>query len=106
MDKRSNRSKKFIDFINQGGESLLNMATYDALQHDLYEQGVNAWGWKKFPKEYQDCNSLFVEQWREKNKEKVYFYCYLQFLAQEQLDEMSYEPVELKPWDPLGMLAR
>ena len=87
MDKRSNRSKKFIDFINQGGESLLNMATYDALQHDLYEQGVNAWGWKKFPKEYQDCNSLFVEQWREKNKEKVYFYCYLQFLAQEQLDE-------------------
>ena len=28
------------------------------------------------------------------------------YLTQEQLDEMSYEPVELKPWDPLGMLAR
>ena len=28
------------------------------------------------------------------------------YLTQEQLDEMAYEPIELKPWDPLGMLAR
>lgn len=87
LDRRSIRGKKFLDFIHQGGESLLNMATYDALQQDLYNAGVNAWGWKKFPSEYQDCNSPFVAKWREKNQEKVYFYCYLQFLAQEQLDE-------------------
>lgn len=87
LDKRSNRSKQFLDFIAQGGPALLNMATYDALQYELYAKGINAWGWQKFPKEYQDCNSPFVEQWREKNKEQVYFYCYLQFLAHEQLDE-------------------
>ena len=27
------------------------------------------------------------------------------YLTQEQLDEMAYEPVELKPWDPMGTLA-
>lgn len=87
LDKRTSRGKKFVDFMEQGGESLLNMATYDALQRELYSQGENAWGWRKFPKEYQDCNSTFVSLWREKHQEQVYFYCYLQFIAAEQLEE-------------------
>lgn len=86
-DRRSNRGKKFLDFVANGGESLLNMATYDALQRVLYQKGENAWGWTKFPKEYQDCNSPFVADWRKNNEELISFYCYLQFLAQEQLDE-------------------
>ena len=87
LDRRRNRSKQFLDFMEQGGQSLLNMATYDALQRELYEAGQNAWGWCKFPKEYQDCQGPFVDSWREKNKNKIYFYCYLQFIAQEQLDD-------------------
>lgn len=86
-DKRTSRGKKFLEFIQNGGESLLNMATYDAMQRVFYEKGINAWGWKKFPREYQDCNSAFVSDWREKNKQLVYFYCYLQFIAEEQLAE-------------------
>lgn len=87
LDKRTSRGKKFVDFIEQGGESLLNMATYDALQRELYAAGENAWGWRKFPKEYQDCNSTFVQLWRDKHQEQVYFYCYLQFIAAEQLED-------------------
>ena len=86
-DRRSNRGKKFLEFVRQGGESLLNMATYDAMQREFYDEGINAWGWMKFPKQYHDCQGPFVEKWRETHKEKVYFYCYLQFLAQEQLEE-------------------
>lgn len=86
-DRRSKRGKKFLEFIANGGDSLLNMATYDAMQRSLYESGVNAWGWMKFPKEYHDCHSPFVSNWREANQELVYFYCYLQFLAQEQLED-------------------
>ena len=86
-DRRSIRGKKFAEFVKNGGQSLINMATYDALQRELYAKGVNAWGWLKFPKEYQDCNSPFLEQWRKNNYKTVMFYCYLQFVAQEQLEE-------------------
>lgn len=87
LDKRTNRSKQFVDFLEQGGESLINMATYDALQHEFFASGKEAEGWTDFPKEYQDCRGPFVEEWRKKHQEDVYFYCYLQFLAQEQLEE-------------------
>lgn len=87
LDKRTLRGKKFQEFCDKGGASLLNMATYDALQKELYDRGVDAWGWKMFPAEYQDCRSKFVEIWREKHASDVKFYCYLQFLAAEQLEE-------------------
>lgn len=85
-DKRSLRGRKFLDFIEKGGRSLLNMATYDALQAALYAQGINAWGFEEFPKEYRQADSPFVEAWRQEHPQEVRFYCYLQFIAQEQLD--------------------
>ena len=86
-DKRSLRGRKFLDFIEKGGQSLINMATYDALQASLYAQGINAWGFNVFPKEYRDANSPFVQAWRQEHADEVRFYCYLQFIAQEQLDD-------------------
>ncbi len=85
-DKRSNRGRKFLAFIEQGGDNLLNMATYGAIQEELFNQGIDASGWQAFPRELSHCNSPFVEVWRNEHSELVRFYCYLQFLAQEQLD--------------------
>lgn len=89
-DRRSHRGRKFLDFIEEGGESLLCMATYDALQASLYAKGKNAWGWTEFPKEYQQSGSPFVQSWRKEHLDDVRFYCYLQFIAQEQLED-AYE---------------
>lgn len=86
-DRRSNRAKQFLEFVDKGGESLLNMATYDAIQSELCDRGEHAWGWGKFPRELRDCKSQFVKSWRAKHHEQVMFYCYLQFLAHEQLQE-------------------
>ncbi len=86
-DKRSSRGIKFNEFIERGGQNLINMATYDALQSWYYKKGVDAYSWEKFDKEYRDVNSTFVEQWRKDNSQDVLFYCYLQFLAAEQLAE-------------------
>lgn len=86
-DKRSLRGRKFLEFIEKGGSSLINMATYDAMQASLYAKGVNAWGWKLFPKEYRSFASPFVEAWRKEHIDEVRFYCYLQFIAKEQLEE-------------------
>ncbi len=84
-DKRSSRGNKFNEFVERGGENLINFATYDAMQHYFYSQGVDAYSWEKFPKEYQDIHSTFVESWRKQHQQDVMFYCYLQFLAYEQL---------------------
>ena len=89
-DRRSHRGRKFLEFIEEGGESLLCMATYDALQASLYAKGKNAWGWTEFPKEYQQSGSPFVQSWRKEHLDDVRFYCYLQFIAQEQLED-AYE---------------
>lgn len=86
-DKRSLRGRKFLEFIEKGGSSLINMATYDAMQASLYAKGVNAWGWKLFPKEYRTFSSPFVDAWRKEHIDEVRFYCYLQFIAKEQLEE-------------------
>ncbi len=86
-DKRSSRGNKFLRFMEKGGQDLLNMATYDALQASYYKNGVNAYSWEKFEKEYQNVNSPFVEQWRKDHYKEVLFYCYLQFLAAEQLED-------------------
>ncbi len=86
-DRRSNRGRKFLDFMEQGGKSLLAMGTYDALQAELYAEGKNAPGWTDFPQEYQNSSSPFVEIWRQNHLDDVQFYCYLQFLAAEQLEE-------------------
>ncbi len=86
-DKRTLRGREFLKFIQDGGISLLDMATYDALQFSLYEQGIDAYGWPAFPKEFRSSDSPFVEKWREEHASDVRFYCYLQFLAQEQLKQ-------------------
>ena len=86
-DKRSNRGIKFNEFVEDGGQNLLNFATYDALQQHFYNQGIDANTWEKFPTEYQDVNSPFVESWRNEHMQDVLFYCYLQFLAAEQLED-------------------
>ncbi len=86
-DRRSTRGRKFLEFIEEGGDSLLCMATYDALQAYFYSKGKNAWGCQEFPREYQHCGSPFVKAWQQEHLNEVRFYCYLQFIAQEQLDD-------------------
>lgn len=86
-DRRSLRGRKFLAFMEQGGRDLINMATYGALQAELFSQGIEASGWQAFPRELNQADSPFVEVWRNEHSQDVRFYCYLQFLAQEQLDE-------------------
>ncbi|MBQ9274924.1 MAG: 4-alpha-glucanotransferase [Succinivibrio sp.] len=89
-DRRSTRGKKFLEFIEQGGRSLLDMATFDALQEFFVKQGKAAASWMDFPREYQKASQPFVEVWRKEHSDDVRFYCYLQFLAAEQLQQ-AYE---------------
>ena len=86
-DRRSLRGRRFCEFVEAGGRSLLNMATYDAIQKDLYSKGIEAKGWQAFPRELQNAYSPFVDVWRTEHADDVRFYSYLQFLAAEQLED-------------------
>ena len=86
-DKRTIRGREFLKFIEEGGQNLLDMATFDALQASYYAEGVDAGGWQAFRREHQSSLSPFVENWRNEHSREIRFYCYLQFLAKEQLHE-------------------
>lgn len=101
LDKRTRRAREFLDFISAGGESLMLMAAYDALQAHFYATGIDAWGWPAFPREYQDAGSYFVSDFIKTHQSDVNFYCYLQFIAQEQLDAACAQAHKLHM--PLGI---
>jgi len=82
---RSARATAFKKFVKEGGDSLLQQASYDALQAYFYEQGQEAWGWPAWPEEFQEFHKADVATWIKDNQDRVNFYNYLQWLADEQL---------------------
>ncbi|MBZ9610936.1 4-alpha-glucanotransferase [Rheinheimera maricola] len=78
-------NKAFKLFKQQGGDSLLQLALYDALHVHLYQQDQMQWGWPVWPEQYRDPTSKAVMQFAKQHKAELDYYCYLQFIAQQQL---------------------
>ncbi len=75
----------FVQFLQQGGASLQQLALYDALHLHLYQQDSTNWGWPVWPAQYRDPQSDTVQQFAAQHQADIGFYCYLQFIAQQQL---------------------
>lgn len=78
-------SNAFKQFKADGGTSLQQLALYDALHAYLYQQDNMHWGWPNWPEEYRDPQSDTVQAFAAKHQAELDFYCYLQFIAQQQL---------------------
>ena len=78
-------NKAFKQFKLQSGDSLLQLALYDALHAHLYQQNSDYWGWPNWPEQYRDPASDAVMQFSKQHSAELDFYCYLQFIAQQQL---------------------
>ncbi|KUM53801.1 4-alpha-glucanotransferase [Rheinheimera sp. EpRS3] len=78
-------TKAFKQFKTDGGASLQQLALYDALHAYLYQQDSMHWGWPNWPEEYRDPQSDAVQAFAVKHQAELDFYCYLQFMAQQQL---------------------
>lgn len=76
---------EFTEFKREGGASLQQLALYDALHAFLIKQDSNYWGWPNWPEQYRDPQSDAVQQFAEDHQQQLDFYCYLQFIAQQQL---------------------
>lgn len=79
--------ENFASFKQQGGASLQQLALYDALHSYLYQQDSQHWGWPNWPEQYRDIDSEAVQQFAAEHSSELEFYCYLQFMAQQQLAE-------------------
>ena len=78
-------AQAFSIFKQQSGESLLQLALYDAIHAHLIEKDMHAWGWPVWPEAWQKPDSPEVLAFAKEHQAELDFYCYLQFIAREQL---------------------
>lgn len=87
LDVNSERAAAFLDFVELGGESLKQQATFDALHSTLHAQDSSVWGWPVFPDKYRRFDSRSVEQFIGDHQDLVHLYMYLQWVADSQVNE-------------------
>jgi 4-alpha-glucanotransferase len=75
----------FESFKQQGGDSLRQLALYDALHMYLIAKNPDAWGWPNWPEQYRNADSEAVREFAAANQDDIEFFSYLQFCAQQQL---------------------
>lgn len=79
----------FDNFKQQGGASLRQLALYDALHLHLIAQDPHAWGWPNWPQQYQQADSAAVQAFAAEHQDEIEFFSYLQFCAQQQLEQVQ-----------------
>lgn len=87
LDKNTDRARAFLDFVEEGGDSLLHQATFDALHAQLHAEDSSVWGWPVFPEKYRRFGNPAVQSFIEENQDAVHLYMYLQWVADTQINE-------------------
>ncbi|MER2494137.1 4-alpha-glucanotransferase [Catenovulum sediminis] len=87
--KNTHRSQKFDDFCDEMGAELDTLCTYDALYEHFHKQNPDVYGWKDWPAEYQQANSAAVIQFAQENKQRIGFFKYCQWIADQQLSGIA-----------------
>jgi len=83
----SDRLNAFNTYVEAKGESLLQQASYDALQFKFLAEDQNLWGWPAWPESFQSFQTETTQEWIESHKQEVLFWCYCQWVAELQLEE-------------------
>ena len=96
MANGSYRARAFREFQDRWGETLDRQALYETLQEFLHRQDRTVWGWPVWPERYRDPASAAVKQFAVEHEERIEFFQYLQWLADEQLGAVARRSLELK----------
>lgn len=89
LGKDTERDKAFQSFCTLQGGPLDQHATFEALLAYFKSKDINAWGWPVWPEEYRDHNSEAVQQFAAEHQDAVNYWKYLQFIADEQLQQVD-----------------
>lgn len=88
-NENASRLSEFTSFVTQKGETLQKQATYDALQYKFSIESKpdinNASHYVNWPEGFQSFSSDETQKWIADNEQEVLFWCYCQWVAQEQL---------------------
>ncbi len=87
LDKNTDRAQAFLSFVEQGGDSLLHQAAFDAIHSALHAKDANMWGWPVFPEEYRRFENSGVQKFIQTHQDQVHLYMYLQWVADNQINE-------------------
>ena len=88
-ESRGARMQAFRTFVDRGGERLETFALYDALTEHFATDNGRTRGWLTWPEAYRDFRSDAVREWGVKQRRRVEYFKYLQFLADEQLARVN-----------------
>ena len=83
-DARSGRGRDYRTYLEQEGATLINFATFCALE-DHFATQHDKHGWPQWPSEYRHPASSDVVAFRASNENAVDFYRWLQFELDRQL---------------------
>ncbi|WP_333607702.1 4-alpha-glucanotransferase, partial [Arsukibacterium sp.] len=89
LAKQTERAEQFNQFIAQSDPSLMQLARYQVLQAFMFQRDMQLACWQNFPAEYQDPNSVAVQQFAAEHHDAINQQLYLQWLAQQQLAEVK-----------------
>ncbi|MGH6943664.1 MAG: 4-alpha-glucanotransferase, partial [Geminicoccaceae bacterium] len=85
-DPASERGRAFRAFRAEMGEDLEHHALFDALHEHVIET-TGAWAWQHWPEAYRRPDGPAVEAFAAKHRDRVDFFCWLQWLADAQLKD-------------------
>ncbi len=79
------RAEAFRAYVAAGGDALSRHALFETLQEHFHRADADVWGWPVWPEPYRDSRSPAVAQFAAQNAERIMFYEYLQWQAEQQL---------------------
>ena len=83
------RASAFRAFQAEGGELLTRFARFEALHEHFYGSDPLRWSWQNWPAAYRDPDSPEVAAFAAGYADRVTFFQYLQWLADEQLGQAA-----------------
>lgn len=85
INKETELAQEFEAFKAEMGDDLYLFATFDALYEHFRKKDFNAFGWMDWPERYQDPDSEYVQKFQNRNRRRIDYFMYLQWLADRQM---------------------
>jgi 4-alpha-glucanotransferase len=92
---RTGRGESFERYCQAQGESLERFATFVALSEHFQRSLPPIWVWQAWPAEYRHPDSEAVRAFARRHRDRIRLYQYMQWVAEEQLAEISRATVDL-----------
>ena len=94
LNKDSSRARAFRKYCENRGESLKQHALYEVIYTHYKAIDFNNWGWPCWEDLFQQSDSNAVNEFASQNQNKIDYFMYLQWLAEQQLAEAQQAAVD------------